>query len=1390
MGDRIGYTIAPNQPTTPPDPGPHQSLPGVMSILGPDISIRAMNTEITVDEWPVIALLDTGASHCVMRASLAQRLGLRTRPWTLPMVTANGQPLSITTSANVPTVIGDRHITWNVALVPDLKHEIILGCDLLHHLEARIDFKKKQLHLCGSEPIKFTIGGAPTVSASTSSAPQPSNPTTAPPRPTDVRTPLNKSWLHVTQDTLVPARSEVVVGVQAVGAITTTDRLDPRLVYLEPNHDTRFTKPCVNISHGLRQQDHFTAGRIVGHKVVNLTGTDATLPKGYKLLRVTALPDTATTIQLPENTTTVPTVSAVDNEDTDTYLTTPWTDTSWSAAIQSAVPADHPQAAALQQFLTEQRDIFSPTKDTVGTAIHVRHNIVTAPMQMPIRQQPRRRNPHQATIEQDEINKMLAAGVITHSHSPWASPTVLVRKSDGSWRFCVDYRKLNMITVSDTYALPRIDDILDRLGGQHLFSTLDMQAGYWQIPMATEDAAKTAFHGPHGLYEFQRMPFGLKNAPATFQRTMDFVLAGLLNEHCWVYLDDIIVASTNFDQHVRDLQQVFDSLRSAGFMLKLSKCHFAKSSLKFLGHVISKEGVTVDPDKVSALSQMPKPTNVTEVRSFIGGASYFRRFIRDFASIAKPLTDLTKADTPFLWTSECETAFTTLLSQLSTAPILAYPDWTQPFTLATDASYSGLGACLTQCIDGIERPVLFASRKLSDEETRYAVTEIEGAAVVWAFKLLRPYLLGKPFKLITDHIALRSWLTKTNLGGRLARWSLILQEFDFTVEYRKGAHHGNADMLSRLPQPDVSAITHLQHHDYQFGDFVISTTNLDSGPMLEPTNSPRPQVDQDHHSKWRTAQQEDPWCGPLLAFLQEQWQPSNRTDAAALRRQAARFTVVDGILYYAPDPADAPTTPRLALPHSLRSEVLQQLHDAPTAGHFGFDRTVARVSMRFHWPSLSADVQRYCASCVACQKRKSPRTLPAGRLEPIQVSAPFELVGMDIEGPLHTTKAGNKYILVLQDYFTKFARCYPMVAMDALTVATALFKFVCDGGHPTRFLSDQGSQFTSEVLDHFLAIVGSDHVTTTAYHPQTDGLVERLNSTILGMLAIQVSPTQDNWDELLPTVESAYNSSQHSVTGFSPHFLRYGYEFALPLDATLPKRTPHSVSSKEFVARTETRLAQAREIALQRIRNSQEQQKLAYNKRHKSVEFQVGDLVALKTPAVPPGLSPKLFCPWTLPFTVTAREGKQNYRISRQGKSQLVHVQRLKQFYQRQKDIPPATTKPATTQRQDPLPSLTRTDQTESDATSPQPADEHEWFEVETLLDRRASGSGFQYKVHWKGYDPITESTWRAASALPKSCVEEYDSQHPRPIKIATPAAVPTDYALNRPRRSRDGNKP
>ncbi|GFW27444.1 hypothetical protein TNCV_162891 [Trichonephila clavipes] len=708
------------------------------------------------------------------------------------------------------------------------------------------------------------------------------------------------------------------------------------------------------------------------------------------------------------------------------------------------------QKSSAERLFQEFEDVFSRNSSDIGHTTVTQHRIDTAD-HPPIKQHPRRL----PFAKQEEVGTLLREmqenDIIEPSSSPWASPIVLVRKKDGSTRFCVDYRKLNDVTKKDSYPLPRIDDTLDTLSGHKWFSTLDLKSGYWQVEIHPEDREKTAFTSGQGLWQFKVMPFGLCNAPATFERLMETVLKGLTFEACLIYLDDVIIGGRTFEEHLQNIRKVLSKLSDANLKLNPSKCKFFQKEVNYLGHIISAEGVRTDPEKVSAVKNWKRPENLRELRSFLGLCTYYRKFVKWFSNIARPLHKLTESKQKFQWTKECEDSFLQLKEALTSSPILIYPQPDKPFILDTDASNESVGAVLSQEIDGQERVVAYWSNCLSKPERNYCVTRKELLAIVKAIEHFHHYLYGQKFLLRTDHASLTWLMNFRNTEGQVARWIQRLNEYYFDIRHRKGSSHGNADALSRRPCPENCR--HCSRVEIKY-DYAIRQITTSTATPTDPWSD----------EKIREDQMADPDIKPLIEFMESSSNKPSWQDISAYSPTTKQYWALwnslhlrNGVLYRKFESEDGKTFRwQLVLPRSRIPEVLKELHGSPTGGHFGVMKTLHRVRERFFWGKVRADVEQWCKSCDACSARKGPKIRSRGKLHRYNVGAPFERIAFDILGPLPRTASGNKYLLVVIDYFTKWPEVYPIPDQEAPTVAEAVVQhWISRYGVPLQLHSDQ-----------------------------------------------------------------------------------------------------------------------------------------------------------------------------------------------------------------------------------------------------------------------------------------------------------------------------------------------
>ena len=895
----------------------------------------------------------------------------------------------------------------------------------------------------------------------------------------------------------------------------------------------------------------------------------------------------------------------------------------------------------IERLLQDNLEVFGTKEKPFGRTDLVKHDIVVE-NSSPIKQ-PMRRIPFHLRPEADnEVNKMLQSGVIEPSSSPWAAPVVLVRKKDGTIRYCIDYRKLNDVTKKDSYPLPRIDDSLDVLGKANYFSTLDLASGYWQIQLTDEAKEKSAFSTNSGLYQFTVMPFGLTNAPATFQRLMERVLAGLQWHTCLVYIDDIIIFSETIEEHLKQIQSIFDRLKQAKLKLKPKKCKLLQTKVKYLGHVVSKDGVETDPDKIAVVKEWPRPSCVKDVRSFVGFCSYYRRFIPHFATVAKPLIRLTEKKVNFVWNDEHEEAWLELRRLMSEAPVLSYPDKDATFILDTDASDYGIGAVLSQSIDGKEYVIAYGSRVLSRTERRYCITRRELLAVIHFIKLYKHYLIGKKFLVRTDHAALKWLKSFKHAEGQVARWLQQLEEYDFEIEHREGRKHQNADGLSRGPCPQCQ----LEHE----GEKIRRGRHPTVYSQVVTRSKTKTTETIDKSSNWlasfnlntemfKEKQASDPVLSEVSTWVKDGARPEfSKISPYGLEvkfywSQFDSLCFKQDLLVRKLEQQDGDKI-QVLVPPSLREIVMTECHSVLTAGHLGRTKTTANVKRRFLWPGMRKDIQLFVQSCDSCGRFKADGRKRKAGIKDFRVGIPMERVCIDIVGPFPVSSQGNKYALVVTDCFTKYVEIYPMPNQEAYSVAQVLTKeFFSRFGVPTFLHSDQGTQFESNLFQEICQLLGIKKTRTTPFHPQSDGQSERNIKTLVKMVAI-MTKEQENWDEHLPFLSMAYRSTPHQTLGISPNYMMFGREISMPVDVMIASTPDEPVSHIEYVKKLKQKLQYCYDLAGRKLKKGAEVQKRLYNKNLYGEKLVAGDVVWYANKLRKIGKSPKLEPKYRGPYLI------------------------------------------------------------------------------------------------------------------------------------------------------------
>ncbi len=1239
-----------------------------------------------IHDVEVRCLLDGGAERNCLSLTSWERIPADLRPNLRPpdarLRSVLGESIPVSGMVSLPLVLGTSTVMVDL-LVAGTQGEVILGMPFNNKSRAVVDYENRELFLRSSGEVLQCYGG-------------------------DQR-PVTASVRLAESVSLDPGEEYVVAGrVHYRGLIR-------RLAVVEGT--SRFSRQH-NILVARSLVDTVVCKDRVPVRVFNPGHQPVEIVKGTFMgcLRpATAVYDSCEDCAEAQ-------VRGVATAAEESVVVPPHVQSVFEEASSELSPQEQRKLAAL---LREFGDVFSTGPEDLGCTHLVEHDIVLkSDRQQPMKQPSRRMGRSKQENAEKQIQDSCDRGLARPSSSPWASPIVMVRKKDGDFRLCVDYRVLNSATVPDAYPIPRIGDTLDALSGSRFFSTLDLRSGYWQIPLSEGAKQKSAFTFQRGLWDWNVLPFGLCNGVATFQRLMDRVLHGLSWSTVLVYLDDVLVISQSVDQMLDRLWEVFLRLRGANLKLHPAKCRLFQRQVTYLGHLVSEQGIAPNPEKIKDVLEWPTPQDVRDVRQFLGLTGYYRRFVAGYSDMVQPLIDLTRKGVPFVWSPACEEAFAALKKMLTEAPILSYPRDEGLMFLDTDASDFAIGAVLSQVQDGQERVLAYASKSLSGAERNYCTTRRELLAVVHFATHFRQYLLGRRFVVRTDHSSLR-WLVrmKDPMQGQFARWLEILSEFQFSIEHRAGISHGNADALSRKPCgqncpcgiPDGGIGVPTVEVGVQFsgpdedgerddcqntasekgtgGSGVASDPDAqevflaeaDAEEVLSDDSEGISKTEgDDRFGHWTVgelaaAQEADLGIGPVLAFRKSQdskpeWAEYSHLSPAskAYMAQWDRLTVKDGVLRrWVVSKNVSRSWYQVVLPKVLRKSILEHLHDSPFGGHFGAERTLAHVQTRFYWYDMRDDVSLWCRTCQACASRARPLKKPQAHMGSVRVGGAFERVAIDVMGPLLETDRYHSYILVVSDYFTKWVEAYPLPNQTATVVADIVVKeWVPRFGVPLSLHSDQGTNFTSAVFKGMCDLMGIDKTQTTPFHPASDGLVERFNATLQKVLASTSDRCHFDWDLMIPFALMAYRATPHASTGLTPNMMVFGRELAEPVDLVigLPQDPSPAVSPPQYVLDLRERLEQAHDIAREALGRSVKRARRYYDRKAHEHSFKVGDQVwqFVKGRKRVRGKVPKFLPHYEGPFVVKHVLDTWSYVIQKgRGKLRIVHHDDLKPYHDR-----------------------------------------------------------------------------------------------------------------------------
>ncbi|KAL0546695.1 hypothetical protein IC582_016607 [Cucumis melo] len=872
-------------------------------------------------------------------------------------------------------------------------------------------------------------------------------------------------------------------------------------------------------------------------------------------------------------------------------------------------------------------DVFPEELPALPPHREVEFAIELEPGTVPISRAPYRMAPAELKELKVQLQELLDKGFIRPSVSPWGAPALFVKKKDGSMRLCIDYRELNKVTVKNRYPLPRIDDLFDQLQGATVFSKIDLRSGYHQLRIKDGDVPKTAFRSRYGHYEFIVMSFGLTNAPAVFMDLMNRVFRVFLDTFVIVFIDDILIYSKTEAEHEEHLRIVLQTLRDNKLYAKFSKCEFWLKQVSFLGHVVSKAGVSVDPAKIEAVTGWTRPSTVSEVRSFLGLAGYYRRFVENFSRIATPLTQLTRKGAPFVWSKACEDSFQNLKQKLVTAPVLTVPDGSGSFVIYSDASKKGLGCVLMQ--QG--KVVAYASRQLKSHEQNYPTHDLELAAVVFALKIWRHYLYGERIQIFTDHKSLKYFFTQKELNMRQRRWLELVKDYDCEILYHPGKTNVVADALSRKVSHSAALITRQAplHRDLERAEIAVSVgavTMQLAQLTVQPTLRQRI-ID---------AQSNDPYLVEKRGLAEA--------------GQAVEFSLSsDGGLLF---------ERRLCVPSdsAVKTELLSEAHSSPFSMHPGSTKMYQDLKRVYWWRNMKREVEEFVSRCLVCQQVKAPRQKPAGLLQPLSIPEwKWENVSMDFITGLPRTLRGFTVIWVVVDRLTKSAHFVPGKSTYTASKWAQLYmsEIVRLHGVPVSIVSDRDARFTSKFWQGLQTAMGTRLDFSTAFHPQTDGQTEHLNQVLEDMLRACALEFPGSWDSHLHLMEFAYNNSYQATIGMAPFEALYDKCCRSPV-------CWGEVGEQRLMG---PELVQSTNEAIQKIRSrmhtAQSRQKSYADVRRKDLEFEVGDKVFLKVAPMRGVLRferrGKLSPRFVGPFEILERIGPVAYRLALPPSLSTVH---------------------------------------------------------------------------------------------------------------------------------------
>ena len=990
----------------------------------------------------------------------------------------------------------------------------------------------------------------------------------------------------------------------------------------------------------------------------------------------------------------------------------------------------HAQKEKLRRLLYKYKECFvDASTGEIGLTDLVSCKIELKPGSIPCTKYPYRMNPSEREALTEILEDLEAKGYIEETFTgAWASPVLLVKKASGGHRVVIDFRYLNSCTIPQVLRVPVLAEILDYVGTAkpEYFSVLDCTSGFFQVPLEESSRDFTAFISGTTKYRWRRMPQGFRNSPAVFQSLLDLVLKGCQYVHALSYIDDVIIYSSTFEQHLVHLEDVLSRLQKAGLKLSAKKCVFAADEVKFLGHNLSKRGISPCADKIEIVQQFPVPTKVKEVRSFLGLVGYYRRFVKDFARIARPLYNLTKKNLVFKWDESCQKAFESLRDAITSDNVLKYPDFKKPFFLTTDACNTGIGCCLSQEYDGVQHPIAFAGRGFSGAELNWDTTDQELYGVVFGIAHFRVYLSGAPFHLRTDHSALKEIISKKSMGEmskKKARWIEFLSRYDFDVTHLKGKDNVVADGLSRMPHEVTRTVTDDYIENYNdlslFSEEDSNTVETHESIKVSPATADMPSKVISKHSveqdcptisalaktivkarKARFRQQlqkaadvnvdemtitpdvvkKEQWRDPKTRVLINKLKYDRLPDDAQQARQVLQkeddYLMINGMLYriyIPPTMKESKAIPQLVVPQNLKKKLLKMHHDDILSGHIGVKRMIYVMKKRYHWSGMIKSIQSYVAQCESCSRSKAANVkfdTPMSLRDPSPSA--FHTICIDTMGEFNRTRRGNRHIVVCNDLYSKFVVSWPTPDITAKSIAAQLYyRVCCVFGFPRRILSDNGSAFASNIMKEMCKQFNIHQSFSTSYHSQSQGITERSNRSLVNLMRNYVNAQQTDWDMKIQPLVWALNTSESTPTGMSAYKLLFGRQPLCMSEVHIPQPLQDSYTVQDHYQDIVRTQLECHAYVQKHMQKYNAEMKARYDSKLTNQRLEVGDTVYVYQPKLEvPHTRKKLQKSYHGPYTLTKFVNTKCVQLMRSVDNEYlekpISITRLKKGHPRQ----------------------------------------------------------------------------------------------------------------------------